>query len=180
MNTAHGHLPTRACPHRQCTLLHHLVLLMLLPGLLTAVIYGGAATAVLLTLLGGIQLGVILLTHALAPEGAPRPWEHRPLTVRPGWTTLAIVADLLGLIAALALMTALAIDRSFAAVPPPTPGTLAALGALSALLALHHIAHRRATVPAAPTTLLTDDELDDDWMGESFIWEPGDLAAYSK
>ncbi|KOU43614.1 hypothetical protein [Streptomyces sp. WM6378] len=180
MNADQGHLPTRACPHRQCTLLHHLVLLMLLPGLLTAVTYGGAATAVLLALLGGVQLGVMLLAHALAPEGPPRPWEHRPLSVRRGWAALAIVTDLLGLLVALALMTALAIDRAYAAVPPPTSGTLAALGALSALLALHYIAHRRATVAAALTEPVNNDTADDDWIGESFVWEPGDRAAYSK
>ncbi|WP_328973621.1 hypothetical protein [Streptomyces sp. NBC_00239] len=177
MNAAHGHLPTRACPHRQCTLLHHLTLLLLLPGLLTAVIYGGAATAVFLVLLGGIQLGVILLTHALDPEGTPRPWEHR-LTVRPAWSALAFAADFLALLGALALMTALAVDRSYAAVPPPTLGTLAALGAVSALLALRHVAHRRATVATLAAEPVTDDE--DDWMGGGFIWEPGDLAAYSK
>ncbi|MEW1760325.1 hypothetical protein AB0393_27925 [Streptomyces cyaneofuscatus] len=176
MNADHGHLPTRTCPHRQCTLVHHLVLLMLLPGLLTAVIYGGAPTAVLLVLLGGIQLGVILLTHALDP--APRPWEYRPLVVRPVWAAFAIVTDILGLIGALALMAALAFDTSYAAVPSPTPGTLITLGAISGLLALHHIAHRRATVTAEPAA--DDDDPDDDWMGESFIWEPGDLATYSK
>jgi hypothetical protein len=178
MNAAHGHLPTRACPLRQCALLHHLVLVLLLPSLLAAVIYGGAATAVLLVLLGGIQLGVLLLTHALDPEGAHRPWDHRPLTVRPAWAALAFAADFLALLAVLAFMTALAIDRSHAAVPSPTMGGFTAIGAVSALLALHHVAHRRATVPAEQPA--ADDPQDDDWWGESFVWEYGDMAEYRK
>lgn len=147
MNAAHGHLPTRSCPHRHCALLHHLVLVMLLPGLLTAVVYGGAATVTLLVLLGGIQIGVLLLTHALDPEIAHRPGNRRPLIVRPAWAALAIATDFAALLAALALMAALAVDRHHAIVPPPTGGTLALLGAVSALLALHHVAHRRATAP---------------------------------
>jgi hypothetical protein len=176
MNAAHGHLPTRACPHRHCALLHHLALVLLLPGLLAAVVYGGTATAVLLVLLGGVQLGVLLLTHALDPQGAHRPWEQR--TVRPVWSALAFAADFLALLVALALMTALAIDRSYAAVPPPTLGGFTVISAVAALLALRHIAHRRATVPAGPVA--ADDRQDDDWIGESFIWEPGDMAELSK
>ncbi|WP_331746239.1 hypothetical protein OG923_32940 (plasmid) [Streptomyces halstedii] len=151
MNAAHDHLPTRSCPHRQCALLHHLVLVMLLPGLLTAVVYGGAAIVTLLVLLGGIQLGVLLLTHALDPESAHRPKNRRPLIVRPAWAALAIGTDVAALFAALALMTALAADRHHAVVPPPTAGTFALLGAVSALLALHHVAHRRATAPGPAT-----------------------------
>ncbi|MER8119204.1 hypothetical protein [Streptomyces sp. NPDC094031] len=139
MNATHDH---PAHP-----LLHHLVLVMLLLGLLTAVVYGGATTVTLLVLLGGIQLGVLLLTHALDPESAHRPGNRRPLIVRPAWAALAIATDFAALLAALALTAALAVDRHHAVAPPPTGGTFALLGAVSALLALHHVAHRRATAP---------------------------------
>lgn len=178
MNNVHGHLPTRSCPHRQCVLLHHLVLVMLLPSLLTAVVYGGASTAVLLALLGGVQLGVVLLAHALNPAAPRRPWDHRSLTLRPAWAALAIAADFLALLATCAFMATLAVDRSHAAVPAPGLGTFTAIGAVCALLALRHVAHRRATVPTEPVA--ADDAEDDDWMGESFIWEHGDMAEYRR
>ncbi|MFE1478580.1 hypothetical protein ACFW6N_32610 [Streptomyces cyaneofuscatus] len=180
MNAAHGHLPTRACPHRHCALLHHLVLVLLLPSLLAAVVYGGSATAVLLVLLGGIQLGVVLLTHALDPNGPHRPWDHRSLTLRPMWAALAIAADFLALLATCAFMATLAVDRSHAAVPAPTPGAFTAIGAVSALLALHHVAHRRATVLTEPVAADDAEHDDDDWWGESFIWEHGDMAEYRR
>ncbi|MET9779328.1 hypothetical protein ABZ023_34665 [Streptomyces sp. NPDC006367] len=179
MNAALGHLPTRSCPHRQCALLHRLILVMLLPGLLTAVVYGGAATAVLLVLLGSVQLGVVLLTHALIPEGAHRSRDRRRLTVRSAWAALAIAADLAAFLAALAFMTALAVDHSHAAAPAPTAGTFALLGAVSVLLALHYVAHRRATTPAVQPAA---DDLERHRPGEmeSSVWECGDMAGPCK
>ncbi|TLQ39203.1 hypothetical protein [Streptomyces marianii] len=162
-------------------MLHVLVLVLLVPSLLTAVLYGGAATAVLLALLGGVQLGVLLLSHALAPEGSRRLWDERSVAVRPVWAALACVSDFLALLVTLAFLVALAADRSHTVTPSPTVGGFALLGAVSALLALHHVAHRQATVPKVQSR--AEDREAEEWEAEewaSFVWAFGDMSESRK
>ncbi|WP_141658564.1 hypothetical protein [Streptomyces mutabilis] len=70
---------------------------------------------------------------------------------------------------------------STAATPPSPrpPRARTAIGAVSALLALRHVAHRRAMVLTEPVAA-DDAEHDDDWTGESFTWEHGDMAEYRR
>ncbi|MFB8406770.1 hypothetical protein [Streptomyces sp. NPDC055912] len=137
--------PTHACPHRSCAFLHGVVLLLLAPALIAAVVFGGLTMWLLLAFLGLIQLGIVLLPQALTPAAPP---STRPLAVRPVWAFLAVVVDFLHFLAALAFLAAVAIDRSYAAVPPPTVGGYSALGAVGALFVLHRVTHHMATSPA--------------------------------
>ena len=148
----HQHTPTRSCPHRYYRTLHTAA------GISFAIfgarlLFNGLDAAVWLAVCALIGLTVSRLVHGKnvlhqVVDEAIEKARGVHLIVRPGWALFAVILD------GLYVDSSLLRDNGALALPTPDVNGFAAIGVAAAVVALYEFAHRQATRPARPKTVL--------------------------